>query len=201
MPNVHLPAELQHRAQHFGRIMKTGLRTLWVVAGALVTIVGGSLVITAAWGAKHLLWGLVIALIAGLVVLTEGSYREFRDTARIPEDPNLLELRRLATQGRAMRARLLPPERRGLTRVPDDLTSSFRAWKTKVATALEPWPESLTQFQGSITYTPNLLMRGQDAEEIEQRTTVLDEIVRAITEQGIPAKERAIRTPADQADA
>jgi hypothetical protein len=197
MPNVHLPAELQHRAQHFSRIMKTGLRTLWVVAGALVTIVGGSLVITFAWGAKHLLWGLVIALIAGLVVLTEGSYREFRDTARTPEDPGLLELRTLAMQGRAMRARLLPPERRGLTRVPADLTSSFRAWKAKVATALEPWPEFLTQFQGSITYTPSLLLGDQVAEEIEQRTTVLEEIVRAITEQGIPAKHGATRTPVD----
>jgi hypothetical protein len=67
--------EIQHRVKHLGRSIQAGLSPLWVVIAAAVAVVGGSVLITVAWGARHLVWGMVILLVIIAAVITEGSYR------------------------------------------------------------------------------------------------------------------------------
>ena len=68
-------AEVQRRAEHLGRSMKAGLSPLWVIITAAVAVVGGSALLAALWGVRHLIWGLIILLVAAFAVLAEGSYR------------------------------------------------------------------------------------------------------------------------------
>jgi hypothetical protein len=75
MPGMPVRAEVQRRAGHLGRSMKAGLSPLWVIITAAVAVVGGSALLTALWGVKHLTWGLIILLVAAFATLSEGSYR------------------------------------------------------------------------------------------------------------------------------
>lgn len=75
MPGMPVRAEVQRRAGHLGRSMKAGLPPLWVIITAAVAVVGGSAVLAALWGVKHLIWGLIILLVAAFAILAEGSYR------------------------------------------------------------------------------------------------------------------------------
>lgn len=182
MPDVaRLP--VPERAKHFSLIVRTGLPHLWVVIAALTIVVGGNVVLAAAWGVKHLAWGLIIALVIIILVITEGSYREFQRLKRSAdtEPLGLQRLRELAGVGSTMRARL--PEKRGLVPLPADLIDRFRTWKTEVGEALAPWPNYLTQFRGTPAYGVSLFEHDRDATEIEQRTKTLQAIVQALRDQ------------------
>ena len=72
-------AEVQRRAAHLSRSVKAGLSPLWFVLTAAVALVGGSAALAALWGARHLVWGLVIFLVILVIVVTEGSYRAATD--------------------------------------------------------------------------------------------------------------------------
>lgn len=78
MRGMPIRAEVQRRTGHLGRSMKAGLSPLWVIITAAVAVVGGSTLLAALWGVKHLIWGLIILLVSGFAVLAEGSYRLFR---------------------------------------------------------------------------------------------------------------------------
>lgn len=75
MPGMPVRAELQRRAEHFAGVMKAGLSPIWVVATAVVALVGGSVLLSLLWGVRHLLWGLVILLVVLVFVVIEGSDR------------------------------------------------------------------------------------------------------------------------------
>ena len=172
--------EIQRRAKHAERLMRAGLPRLWAVVVALLALVGGNVLIAFTWGVRHLIWGVIVALVIIVMVTLEGSYRASRDAAQVPESQDLLRLRKLAVEGQAIRARLPTADRRGLVRLPADLTSSYEAWKVKAAAALEPWPDCLAQFQGDTVHGLSLLEPDRKCTEIEQRTKVLDQITRAL---------------------
>jgi hypothetical protein len=71
-------AELHYRAEHLGRVVKTGLSPLWVAITAVVALAGGSALLGVLWGVRHLAWGLVIFLAILVFVVIEGSYRVAR---------------------------------------------------------------------------------------------------------------------------
>jgi hypothetical protein len=73
---VAIRREMQHRASHLGHSMKAGLPPLWAAIAAALALVGGSVAITIAWGARHLYWGLILLLLIIVAVITEGSYQE-----------------------------------------------------------------------------------------------------------------------------
>ncbi len=75
-------AEVQRRAEYLERAVKEGVTPLWALIGVAITLIGGSVTLAAIWGVKHLIWTLVIVLLALLAVLAEGSYRvaTHRDT-------------------------------------------------------------------------------------------------------------------------
>jgi hypothetical protein len=92
-------AEVQRRAEHLGRSMKAGLSPLWVIVTAAVAVVGGSALLAALWGVKHLIWGLIILLVAAFAVLAEGSYRLSRSRgSEHAEQVKKLEQERDATR-------------------------------------------------------------------------------------------------------
>jgi hypothetical protein len=68
-------AEVQRRAEYLERAVTEGRAPLWAVIAVVITLVGGSIALSVTWGAKHLIWTLVIILLALLAVLAEGSYR------------------------------------------------------------------------------------------------------------------------------
>lgn len=178
--------EIQRRAKHAAHLVRAGFPSLWAVAGAIAFIVGGSLLLTLTWGIRHLVWGLIIVLVVIILLLTEGSYRESRKTDHAPTSLRLLPLRELVAEGQAIQARLPAPDKRGRMGLPSDLLRDFEAWKAKVVGALEPWPACRTQFQGHVVYPALMSFEpARRCSEIEQRTKVLDQIVRALAEQNL----------------
>lgn len=74
------------RLKHWWRLMRAGLPRLWVTIAACVAIVGGSVALAVRWGIRHSVLGLVAALALMLVVIIEGSYREFRSIEKRHRD-------------------------------------------------------------------------------------------------------------------
>jgi hypothetical protein len=99
---------------------------------------------------------------------------------------NLRQLRELAQEGKAMRARLPAPGRRGLVFLANDLTSRFEAWKTEVAGLLELWPKCLDQFTGNPNYGLTIFEVQRQCAEIEHRTRVLDQILQSLSDGSSP---------------
>ncbi len=66
--------------------MKAGLPPLWAAVLAAVALVGGSVAVSVAWGVRHLIWGIVIALVLLVVVITEGSFRMVRGARKAHSD-------------------------------------------------------------------------------------------------------------------
>jgi len=67
------------RLKHWWRLMRAGLPRLWATIAVCVAIVGGSVALAVRWGFKHSVWGLAAAALGLiLVVIVDGSYREFR---------------------------------------------------------------------------------------------------------------------------
>ena len=178
--------ELQRRVKHAAHLMRAGFPSLWAVAGVIAFFVGGSLLLTLTWGIRHLIWGLIIVLVVIISLLIEGSYRESRKGDHAPRSLRLLPLRELVVEGQAIQARLPAPDKRGLMGLPSDLLRDFEAWKTKAVAALEPWPACRTQFQGHVVYPALMSFEpARKCSEIEQRTKVLDQIVRVLVEQDL----------------
>jgi hypothetical protein len=76
------------RFRHWWRVIRAGFWTVPTVVSYVILIVGGSVALTFTWGRKHLLWAIVLVLIAIIVVTLEGSYRE----SRRAEDEHLAAL-------------------------------------------------------------------------------------------------------------
>jgi hypothetical protein len=109
---------------------------------------------------QHVPWLLIPAIVLAvlaMVILVAAGIPDLaawvRDRAGRPtpeqQSPIPPALRTLARDGRAMRARLPPRDRRGIGALSADLTNRFAAWKGEVSAALEPWPDCLAQFQGA----------------------------------------------------
>ena len=67
--------EVQKRASHLRRSLRTALRPCWATVGIVVTLTGVSAQVAAAWGIGHLYWGLPAALLVLVLMVNEGSYR------------------------------------------------------------------------------------------------------------------------------
>jgi hypothetical protein len=102
-------------------------------------------------------------------------------------------LHELLVEGRAMQARFGFSERPGLLAiVPHGLPESLAEWEAKVSAALDSWPGWLSQFQAAPTrgfylFKPSAADVVYD--KIEQRLTVLEEIVRSL-EKGTCGSDR-----------
>ena len=148
----------------------------------------------------------IIASVSFIVLLLTGpravwaAWRNWKsagpDPARQPQSGDVVDdainpaeqgspvpqhLRDLALEGRAMRARLPEPHKRGLT-LPADLMRRFEDWKVEVAEALHPWPECMAQFQEAPAYGVSLWEPDRKCTEIEYRARVLEEIVGGLGE-------------------
>jgi hypothetical protein len=66
-------------------LLRAGFPGLWVADSVLAVLVGGSVLLVAVWGLRHLVWSVVIALVIIILVTIEGSYRESRKV--LPRNP------------------------------------------------------------------------------------------------------------------
>lgn len=187
--------EARRRAIHLVRIVRAGVPTLWAVIGVVTIFVGGSIFLGFVWGVRHIAWGLVFALATISVMLVEGSYRESCKATRESHSTPIRPLRELVAEGQAIRARLPERNRRGLVSLPADLVRDFDTWKSKVASALKPWPQCQKQFLGQIHYGMSLLEPDRKSSEIEQRTKVLDQILESLERQHLGSRDRSAVNP------
>jgi hypothetical protein len=203
MPGVaHFP--VPDRVKHLGRLMRAGLPRLWEVIIIAIAFVGGSIVLAAAWSLRHLLIGAVIALATVVVVITEGSYREFRSAEKAhedemasqraahaehaapaqgpAEDPRLPALLDLKAEGGGLRHKVLktPAITWSLTDLdPKEHLRALAFWDKHAAEVLEPgW---LEQFTAEPALSPLVLAQGPYARlmaRIDARIGVLDVLIR-----------------------